>query len=541
MVTKTWTEIIACVRDLGESGGKRVAFLQQPAGAIAQCGNGYVFSGNQVVSNVFEFLDEEGEFYYDKAGKTVYYYRRAGEDMSTAEVFAPYKVVTMLEISGTSLTDRISNVTVRGITFAYSDWQLFEVEGSHCKNSPGQTMMWRAFATVDRFVDAGRSIGRPADAVLINSADGIVFERNVIKHTGADAVGMLNDVSASSVIGNKLYDLGGAAVVVGDPEHVYIGDGGEHAKYGATVEGVCRNDTIRNNFAYDLDRLFHAHTGIHVCFAENLDIEHNHLRNLPYNAISLGWGQQTFDETTAKPSTTSKDNAIRYNIIEDWMQVLHDGGAFYTQGGQPGSVIEGNYCKDLGHKGASGWDVRGWHPDNGTANMSAKNNVFEILDGFYTLDMGNWARQHNLTADNTYSTSKAYNCSATNSKVTNFHFVAMSERWPAEAKAIIDNAGLEPAYRYLLDSDYSSRVRPSRALPPSAEIPVTITRKTAGDTFRVPMNRSAQETVITVYDMSGRRLRVAAVGKRTIDLRRDLRLADGVHIVRIQVPPPVQK
>jgi hypothetical protein len=348
---------------------------------------------------------------------------------------------------------------------------------------------------------------------------------------------MLNDVSNSSIVGNKLYDLGGAAVVVGDPEHVYIGEGGAHAKYPDSVEGVCRDDTIRNNFAYDIDRLFHAHTGIHVCFAENLDMEHNHLRNLPYNGISLGWGKQTFDETAPDPSTTSKNNAIRYNVIEEWMQVLHDGGAFYTQAGQPGSVIEGNYCTDLGHKGANPWDLRGWHPDNGTANMSAKNNVFEIPDGFYTLDMGNWARQHNLTADNTYSTSKAYNCSATNSKVTNFHYVAMSDRWPAEAKAIIEKAGLEPAYRYLLDSDYSSLTRVSPGLTPPADIAVTLTRTTAGNRLLLPVRRNGTQTVVTVYDVSGRRLCSTAVPRRSIDLRKDFRLANGLHVVRIRQAP----
>ncbi|WP_254407963.1 hypothetical protein [Streptomyces sp. AC495_CC817] len=68
----TWTSAIVGVRQITTSsdGTNRVALFQQP-----------------------------GEFYFDKTQHTVYYYKSGSEDMTSAKVFAPNNVSTLLRIA----------------------------------------------------------------------------------------------------------------------------------------------------------------------------------------------------------------------------------------------------------------------------------------------------------------------------------------------------------------------------------------------------------------------------------------------------------
>jgi hypothetical protein len=64
-----------------------------------------------------------------------------------------------------------------------------------------------------------------------------------VKHSGSDGINVANDVINCDLIGNY--------ITVGHPQHVYIGNGGNRAKYPTGIEGVCKNIKISNNMLYD--------------------------------------------------------------------------------------------------------------------------------------------------------------------------------------------------------------------------------------------------------------------------------------------------
>ncbi|MBP1592098.1 MAG: carbohydrate-binding protein, partial [Oscillospiraceae bacterium] len=75
----TWNENIVCTRDIKNENGNLVMYLQQPYGAIAQTpgwGAGFSCGGSHTLYNAFEFMDEPGEFYFDKTEKMLYYWPR---------------------------------------------------------------------------------------------------------------------------------------------------------------------------------------------------------------------------------------------------------------------------------------------------------------------------------------------------------------------------------------------------------------------------------------------------------------------------------
>ncbi|MGJ8641054.1 MAG: CBM35 domain-containing protein [Opitutaceae bacterium] len=435
------------IRDITTEGGDRIFKFQQPYAAIAlniKYG-AYHPSRGHTIMNALELLDEPGEFYFDRSEKTVYYMPRDGENMATADVQAP-RVGRLIEITGTSKTDRVSNLTFEGITFAYTEADLCEVAGSFGKTSVQAATHCIAFDEPDWHIYAYRAYDTMPNAVTLTSAQSIEFKSNILKHIGNEGIGIINDVSESSVVGNLLYDVGGGAIQVGHPQHVYEGDVHEYAKYSPAVEGVCRNILVENNVLYDMTTMFYGHAPITAYFVDGLKILNNHIQKCNYTAVSLGWGWNNFDEisTDGNPTTTCRNNVFSYNRVYDCMRMLHDGGAFYTLGSQPNSEASGNYVK------ASTDHFQGvYHPDEGTAWYTGKDLVFEILPSEDNFELNKWRRKHDNHFSNVYSTSAGVKLGAPNCTVTDLKVIP-DAKWPKEALAIIRSSGIKAPYQSML-------------------------------------------------------------------------------------------
>ena len=83
---------------------------------------------------------------------------------------------------------------------------------------------------------------------------------------------------------------------------------------------VCTNDRIVNNFITHSALDYRGNCGIACGFVKGVRIEHNTITDLPYTAISVGWGWN-------RAPNAMEGNRIRYNRIDKVMQVLVDGGA----------------------------------------------------------------------------------------------------------------------------------------------------------------------------------------------------------------------
>ncbi|HEY8980516.1 MAG TPA: right-handed parallel beta-helix repeat-containing protein, partial [Streptomyces sp.] len=453
----TWTTAVVGVRQITTSsdGANRVALFQQPGAAIAQAPPYGPFraSGSHTFMNAYEFLDQPGEFYFDKTARTLYYYKSSSEDMTSAQVFAPNHVSTLLRIAGTSRTDHARNITFSGLTVEHSDWNLVEVAGSVFRQGTQGNASSNVYARQNFHAYTYRNVDLPPAAVQIENADGIVLRGNTVQHTGADGITLANDVTDSQLTGNVTNDIGGSAITVGHPQHVYIGDytSANHEKYPVDVEGLCKNISITDNYLYDSAVLFQGSSPVSAYFVDSLSVRHNRIEKSPWAGITLGWGWWNFDGSTnsvnpGNPTTTAKNNTIKYNEIIDTMQVLGDSAPIYTLGSQPGTEISDNYIKGVpaGHK-------YGLHPDEGSAFINYHDNVFDVDPGLaYTVNSGTWGRQHDLAITDNYGTvNKIAGRNVPNSTITDVKGYG-DNVWPSQAYGIALNAGLEEAYKNLL-------------------------------------------------------------------------------------------
>ncbi|MGN0519655.1 MAG: right-handed parallel beta-helix repeat-containing protein [Candidatus Fimenecus sp.] len=463
MTQTTWNTTIVCVESLEKKWRNTIAHLQMPYGAMAQTlgwGNAYQFKNNNMVWNVFEWLNGAGEFYFDKTAHRLYYYPREDEDLTTANVVVS-ELEKLVEIAGADTSNRVHNLSFEGLTLAYTDWNLFTVGTSHGRATNQGAAALIAYADEDWHTDVYRSYDLGPSAVYVTSANDIVFQKNVICHTGNDGLSLVNDVQNVIVNGNVLYDTAGAAMVIGHPQHTYIGDknsnkgrNSDKEKYDADVEGLCKNIQITNNLFKNTCRLFWGNAGVMSYAADGLTFQYNQIENTPYSGLSLGWNWCMFngDEKSVcpnEPTVTNRNYTVKNNKFLHCITTLGDGGAVYSIGAMPNTVISENYICKIGTEGVKPtYHIRGIHPDEGTAGVYGEKNVIDIHPEFVCIDCGDWGKKGGNVWDNNYSTSALY-ANLKNlepgTRITNAHTIT-DGNWDETAKSVMENAGIRAEY-----------------------------------------------------------------------------------------------
>jgi hypothetical protein len=501
----TWNENIVCTRDVVTSGSNRALMLQQPYGAIAQLpgwGAAFVATGSHEIFNVQAWLTSAGHFYFDKTAGTLYYYPRSGEDMSTADVEAPV-TEQLLVIGGTSNTSRIKNLTFQGITFANTDYNLVKVATSYGKSSVQGDTVYIAYGTGNYHDWQYEIIDTLPAMINVNSADSIDIVGNVVKHSGDDGISMINDVINSNIIGNYVTDIAGSGMTIGHPTHVYATSKGSHEKYPAGVKGICTKITVNNNLVYNVAQLrgFGGHAGVTAFFTDTLTFNHNHIHTCAYNGINLGWGWRNFNgdsssEFPGNPSATAKNNTCNNNRFTNMMTRLHDSGAVYTIGQNPGTVINENYVKGIPNNSAG--PTYGLHNDEGSTYITENDSVLDIDQGVtYTINCEDYGAKHDLTILRTYATVNKMGKNPPTSTIDT-PIVVSDAVWPLAQYTIAAKSGIEDKYQSVIPSkvlpiqDY---VFPAScaASPGAASIPI----RSSGDSSKAVWFAPAGTTSFT--------------------------------------------
>jgi hypothetical protein len=388
--------------------------------------------------------------------------------MASAKVIVP-TTETLIRLEGQPLKHRVRNLTFEGLTFANTDYNLLDVAGSRGKATLQTACVCTAFGNPNWHLDMYRDYDVLPGTIEGNAIEGVEFVRDTITHTGSEGLVLTNDINTTRVEGNVIRDTGGSAITLGHPQHIYENDtpdmknadgaGIEHEKFPAGTESIPRKVVIANNFLADDAVLFNGHTVITVFFANEVTIAHNWIPSAPYSGMNIGWGWGDFDGSDSpsnqwgmgqrpsvlpgKPTTVAGNNHIIGNRVEDTVSVLHDAGGIYLLGASPGTVIERNYVRRT---------EKAIYTDEGSAGISSHDNVVQspYLVAHWA---DNFGRKHDITVDHYFVTEDKFNVAAPGSSVTNT-VVCQAGAWPPEAQAIIDQSGLEPAWRSIIPADW---------------------------------------------------------------------------------------
>ncbi|HTX22896.1 MAG TPA: hypothetical protein VMD27_13690 [Candidatus Aquilonibacter sp.] len=451
MAEPCWDNSTKRVMLPASSGFRRTANLVGPASIGRQ---------PEYVENAYELLGTPGQWYFDRPAKVIYYVPRPGENLATADVEVP---VLQKLVSGEGAEGApIHNIIFKGLQFSYATW-LFPSSNEGFSEIQANYMVTgtNGYATQglgDLVPDGQKPFGdwtKTPGNVSFSYDHGILFLGDNFVHLGGAGLELGDGSQSDMVEGCVFTDISANGLELGGvdlPE--------------ANAEQATRDNQILNNHIYNVAAEYHGGIGIDVGYAQNTLIAHNQLDHLPYSAISMGWGGWPDKIRRAGVANNSHDNQVEDNLIFDHMQLLADGGGIYTQGLTGPSLADGE--KLIGNviynQLGSG---HGIYTDNGCNNVTAKNNVI-----FHT-DHDNWGSRHrNYYDDNDGKTFDYFDfednywqqgdedSSSENVTLKNNHLISELDQAPQK---ILQNAGLKPAFKNILNEPFGS---PSAPEPP---------------------------------------------------------------------------
>ncbi|MWA15015.1 right-handed parallel beta-helix repeat-containing protein [Streptomyces sp. BA2] len=370
------------------------------------------YSGVAFLENARELLDKQGEFVWDADDRTVTYLPRKGEDMRRAGVFTPVTERLMV-------LDGAHDLRVQGIGFAYAAYGQPSTDEGYAGTQAGLTLTG-ATGPVDH---AGRHYTKPSAALTVRGGRHVSVSGAEFTHLGGAGVILEAGTKDTSVTRSRFTDLSSGAVYVGDTEPK------PEAELGGERNTVAYN-TIRRTGVEYTDAV-----GIWAGYEAELTVDHNTLDDLPYSGISVGWG---WNQPEAQKSVL-RDNRITHNRITNVMRVehaQHDGGAIYTQGAQPGTVVSGNYINRSAY-GNTERDGNGIYLDEQSSYIRVEGNVITRVGYKWVSNWADYGIQNHATGNWTDTDAPAL--TGTGSTMEGNH--TKLDRLPSRALAVAARAG----------------------------------------------------------------------------------------------------
>ncbi len=307
------------------------------------------------VENVFEALDTPGEFYLDRPAGKLYYIPMPNEQPATAEVIAP-RLNTLVKFEGAD-KQRVAHIRMENIAMQHADWDYGD-------DNPGSIQA--AF--------------KVPGAVIMDRAEQCVLYGCQIAHIAQYGVDMMPGCTGCKIVACSIQDMGAGGVRIG---HEWMN------RVNETVTAVIEpkyerrpmNATVADCQIHDGSLIHYSAIGVWVGNAGYCRIVHNHIFNLNYTGISVGW-------TWGYAPTATVDNRIEHNHIHhiNWDGILSYNGGIYTLGMQPGTVLRGNLIHHVGMYTYGGWGI---YPDEGSSDMIIENNItHHTVDAGYSTHYG---------------------------------------------------------------------------------------------------------------------------------------------------------
>jgi hypothetical protein len=443
--------------------------------------NSNVISNPTAIENIYEILQNSGEWYLDSSGATtanqqigiLYYVPRSSENMGSALAVVPV-LQTLISVSGTNSTNKVRNLRFSGLAFEYTNYQK-------PSTAQGFSEIQANFTTT--------AVNKVPAAVVLHAADNVVVENSHFTHLGGAGLN-LEQATNVTIRGNVFNDISSSGIQIGDLNDF------------SNLDLLSTDDSVLDNYIHDIGLEFRGAVGIWAGYTRSVVIAHNQLDNLPYTGISMGWGWGAM--VTEKSAWR---NQIFSNLIFDGLQTLADGACIYDLGAQSDLIVRGNVCHDMDNFAGA------LYADMGSQNILYVNNVIwssshalptnsslDYTDVFFHEYMGPIRMQYSFM-------DRAVINHPTPSYFPDAPSPAFQSPYPQPSGAtllydsttlpasIISTAGLEPAYRYLLPAG----IAPTDTTPPTAPTGLTAVAGPYG--IQLKWMASSDDVGVTGYEI----------------------------------------
>lgn len=298
------------------------------------------------VDNVFEALTEPGEWYLDRPSGTLYYIPMPGESMEATEVYAPV-AEQLLVLEGEPEAGRhVEFLRFEGLTFRHCDWTLPRSLDERIRHHQPSV----------RHMQGGGPQGAThlPGVVSLRGARSCELVGCTVECGGYYGIDVRDGSEGNRIADCTIRAMGAGGVKIGGGDAL----DDRRLRTGGTA--------VTGNHLYDLGQVFHSGVGIAVQHADRNRIARNHVHDLFYSPVSVGW-------VWGYAESLGRDNVIELNHLHDYGKGwLADMGGVYLLGVSPGTVVRGNLIHDAKSATYGGWGV---YLDEGASHIVVENNV----------------------------------------------------------------------------------------------------------------------------------------------------------------------
>lgn len=280
--------------------------------------------------NVFEALDQPGEWYLDRPTGTLYYLPRAGENPARAEIVAP-QVERLVEFAGDAEAGEIvAWITLRGLTFEHASWPMPETGWNERQ----------AQATME------------TAAIYARGTENCTLEDVEVRHVGAHGVWFERGCRYNRLERCHVWDVGAGGIYLG-----------------ATTElPESSHNVVHNCYVHHLTEVHGGAIGVWIGQSSFNELTRCEIADTNYTGISVGWFWHY------GPSK-AHDNLIADNYVHHCgHRVLSDMGGIYTLGESQGTVIRHNLFHDIWCYPAYS-HASGIYLDQGSTDLLIEDNI----------------------------------------------------------------------------------------------------------------------------------------------------------------------
>lgn len=418
----------------GEDGGQNIIKLQQPLWNDKVNKNDYDIREDYkfYLENAKEFLDEPGEFFYDDIEKYIYYYPYKAQDMTTAKTYVG-KTEIMFDICGKSGENKLNGLVFDNLSFKYGAWNYVSENGLHTRQAD-----YSISAEYKENYNPELPDKVSPGQIQVNYTENLTVKNCEFICLGSSALDFTNGVKNVKIEGNLIRDISGGGVLIGSAWHAT-----ENGSLAYTNGEICKNFMVKNNVIRRIGNEYSTQTAVSIYFEADIYVTHNDISNVPYTGITAGWGW----ESAKYRSILHKNINITHNKISHVLETLDDGAHVYTLGDMNGSTIAYNYFTDSHNS-----QYAGVYHDAGSQHIEAHHNVFLNNPRWYFMQSGykaDYNKAYSNYSDNL--TTRLPGGMPPNSTVEDAILID-EYNIPPEAQKIIDEAGVEKEYGYLLES-----------------------------------------------------------------------------------------
>lgn len=306
------------------------------------------------LEHALEFVEEPGEWWLDRDHNRLVMAMVEGDDPNQISFVVPrlHKIVELKGEAGRPVRD----VRFEGISFQHGRWDL-PVEGYSGIQAGHYGSKYKEMPTY----------ALPL-AIELTRAEDCLFDNCEIAHTGASGLGIGAGCKGNTITNSCFFDIGGNAVMVGfrpiynEPPRRWAD------RDWANPADAPQGNTVSHCEISDCAIVHVDCVGIWVAWSGGTKILNNHIYNLPYSGLSIGF-------IWSDVETSQRNCEVGHNHLHDVMLQLRDGAAIYTLGAQPGTRIHHNRIHDVpgGH---------GVYSDEGSSYLLFEKNLIYNIGKF---------------------------------------------------------------------------------------------------------------------------------------------------------------